>query len=104
MRVIHGLNRITLTAEDIPHYERVDTELVDAADRPSSEEYDRYAYLVKVAYENGYCWRCETVPRTTITSISVADTSDIHVVDRLAFLPSFHIHSKIFIYHGYQLI
>lgn len=48
------LERISLSPEDVPEYERVDTSLVLAADRPSTEEYDRYAYLVKVAYEHGY--------------------------------------------------
>jgi glycogen debranching enzyme len=48
------LERIELAPEDIPRYERVDTEIVNSEDRPSSAEYDRYAYLVKLAYENGY--------------------------------------------------
>jgi len=48
------LDRISLAPEDVPEYQRVDTTLVDSADRPSNEEYDRYAYLVKVAYDKGY--------------------------------------------------
>ena len=48
------LNHIRLRPEDVPQYRRVDTEIVGKEDRPSNEEYDRYAYLVKVAYENGY--------------------------------------------------
>ena len=31
---------------DVPDYQRVDTALIDAADRPSDAEYDRYAYIV----------------------------------------------------------
>jgi glycogen debranching enzyme len=50
----NALKRISLKAGDVPEYRRVDTEIVDSADRPSNEEYDRYAYLVKVAYDNGY--------------------------------------------------
>ncbi len=40
--------------ENVPLHKRVDTEIVGSEDRPGNEEYDRYAYLVKVAYENGY--------------------------------------------------
>ncbi|KKL18454.1 hypothetical protein LCGC14_2475380, partial [marine sediment metagenome] len=45
-----ALQRILLRPNDIPSYQRVDTAIVDPADRPSNREYDRYAYLVKVAY------------------------------------------------------
>jgi mannosylglycerate hydrolase len=41
-----ALRRIALTPEQVPHYERIDVQLADAAERPSDFEYDRYAYLV----------------------------------------------------------
>ena len=50
-RVLAG---ITLSAEQVPAYQRVDTTVVSAAERPSAAEYDRYAHLVQVAYRHGY--------------------------------------------------
>lgn len=48
-----ALARIVL--DEIPDYQRVDTEVVDSSQRPTNAEYDRYAYLVKcyrdVAYD-----------------------------------------------------
>jgi hypothetical protein len=48
-----ALARIVL--DEVPHYERVDIEVVDSSQRPTNAEYDRYAYLVKsyrdVAYD-----------------------------------------------------
>jgi hypothetical protein len=41
--------------------------------------------LYAVSYENGYCWNCATAPKTTVTSINVADPADIAVVDSVAF-------------------
>jgi hypothetical protein len=49
-----SLKRITLKPDDIPQYKRVDTEIVGSEDRPSNAEYDRYAYLVRVGYDNEY--------------------------------------------------
>jgi Trehalase len=49
-----ALERIAPRAEEIPHYERVDVEFVDAAQRPTDAEYDRYAYLVKLYRDLGY--------------------------------------------------
>ena len=40
------LQRIQPRPEEIPAYRRVDTQIVDATDRPGDAEYDRYAYLV----------------------------------------------------------
>jgi mannosylglycerate hydrolase len=48
------LARILLAPEDVPDYRRVDTELTDAAQRPTSADYDRYAYLVGVFREHAY--------------------------------------------------
>lgn len=41
--------------------------------------------LYAVAYENGWCWSCDPRPRTTITSINIADPTNIAVIDRLAY-------------------
>ena len=43
-----ALARISPSREAMPHYERVDLDFVDAAQRPTDAEYDRYAYLVKL--------------------------------------------------------
>jgi hypothetical protein len=43
-----ALARISPAREAMPDYERVDLEFVDAAQRPTDAEYDRYAYLVKL--------------------------------------------------------
>ena len=48
------LARIPLPDGEIPDYQRVDTEFVDASQRPTNEEYDRYAYLVKCYRDAGY--------------------------------------------------
>jgi hypothetical protein len=49
-----ALERIAPPPEAIPSYERVDVEFVDAAQRPTDAEYDRYAYLVKLYRDLGY--------------------------------------------------
>src|SRR5918995_1292033 len=49
-----ALARIELAAEDVPEYRRVDVEVAAADERPSDEEYDRYAYLVGVFRELAY--------------------------------------------------
>jgi Trehalase len=43
-----ALARISPGREAIPDYERVDLDFVDASQRPTDAEYDRYAYLVKL--------------------------------------------------------
>jgi hypothetical protein len=43
-----ALARISPSPEAIPAYTRVDAEFVDAAQRPTDDHYDRYAYLVKL--------------------------------------------------------
>jgi len=48
------LARITLRPDRVLPYRRVDSRIVDAAERPSDAEYDRYAYLVRLAWENDY--------------------------------------------------
>jgi hypothetical protein len=49
-----ALSRIKIEDGMVPEYHRVDTDLVGVAERPSTAEYDRYAYLVKIFYENDY--------------------------------------------------
>ncbi len=49
-----ALARLLLTPDQVPTYRRVDTALVAADERPSSTDYDRYAYLVQLAYTNDY--------------------------------------------------
>ena len=49
-----ALARISPSREAIPDYKRVDDELVDAAQRPTDDHYDRYAYLVKLYRDWGY--------------------------------------------------
>ncbi len=46
--------RLTLRPDQIPPYQRADTTHVDAADRPTNAEYDRYVYLVKLFADHGY--------------------------------------------------
>jgi hypothetical protein len=49
-----ALARISPAPEAIPAYERVDVDFVDAAQRPTDAQYDRYAYLVKLYCDWGY--------------------------------------------------
>lgn len=48
------LQRIHLQPDEVPAYQRVDTQLVNAEDRPTTMEYDRYVYLVKLFAERNY--------------------------------------------------
>ncbi|HEX2728875.1 MAG TPA: glycoside hydrolase, partial [Rubrobacteraceae bacterium] len=48
------MQRLQLREDEIPHYQRADTHLVSAADRPVSAEYDRFAYLVRLFAGRGY--------------------------------------------------
>jgi len=49
-----ALARISPPPDAIPDYKRVDVEFVDAAERPTDADYDRYAYLVKLYRDWGY--------------------------------------------------
>jgi hypothetical protein len=49
-----ALARISPAHDAIPVYERVDLDFVDAGQRPTDAEYDRYAYLVKLYRDCGY--------------------------------------------------
>jgi hypothetical protein len=49
-----ALARISPAHDAIPAYERVDLDFVDATQRPTEAEYDRYAYLVKLYRDCGY--------------------------------------------------
>ncbi|RMG90782.1 MAG: glycoside hydrolase [Chloroflexi bacterium] len=50
----NALARMELKSEQIPAYRRVDTQTVDAAERPTDSEYDRYIYLVRMFSERNY--------------------------------------------------
>jgi glycogen debranching enzyme len=47
-----ALARIEL--DSVPEYQRVDTLVVDASQRPTNAEYDRYAYLVQLYRDRDY--------------------------------------------------
>jgi glycogen debranching enzyme len=49
-----ALARISPERDAIPDYERVDLDFVDADQRPTEAEYDRYAFLVKLYRDCGY--------------------------------------------------
>jgi len=49
-----SLKRIKLTSDMVPEYKRADTSVVSSKDRPSNDDYDRYAYLVKLFYDHDY--------------------------------------------------
>jgi mannosylglycerate hydrolase len=49
-----ALARISPARDAIPAYERVDLDFVDAGQRPTDAEYDRYAYLVKLYRDRDY--------------------------------------------------
>jgi glycogen debranching enzyme len=49
-----ALARIVLSAEEIPTYRRVDVDVANAAERPTDDHYDRYAYLVHLFRDAGY--------------------------------------------------
>jgi hypothetical protein len=48
------LSRIELASHEVPDYRRVDTELMEASQRPTNDDYDRYAYLVGVLRDHRY--------------------------------------------------
>jgi Trehalase len=49
-----ALAAIQVAEDDVPEYRRVDIDVADAAERPSNEHYDRYAYLVHLFRSLGY--------------------------------------------------
>lgn len=49
-----SLERIDLASANLPPYTRKDTQLADASERPTSDEYDRYVYLLELGKENQY--------------------------------------------------
>jgi hypothetical protein len=48
------LDRITIAPGSLPPYQRRDTSLVDAAERPTQHHYDRYVYLLELAKRHRY--------------------------------------------------
>jgi len=43
-----SMNRIIIDYDKLPKYVRQDTNLADPAERPTSEQYDRYVYLLEL--------------------------------------------------------
>jgi hypothetical protein len=48
------MERMHLRSDQIPRYHRADIHTVSASDRPTSDTYDRFAYLVKFFADRGY--------------------------------------------------
>ncbi len=49
-----SMNRITIDKNQLPPYERQDTKLADSKERPTSEQYDRYVYLLTLGKKYKY--------------------------------------------------
>lgn len=49
-----SLDRIQVRPEDLPPYQRRDTSLADPSERPTSEQYDRYVYLLLLGKKYQY--------------------------------------------------
>nr|MDQ4030131.1 glycoside hydrolase [Actinomycetota bacterium] len=49
-----ALARMVLASDEIPAYRRVDVDVAPAAERPTDDHYDRYAYLVHLFRDAGY--------------------------------------------------
>jgi mannosylglycerate hydrolase len=84
-----ALARISPPHDAIPTYERVDVEFVDAAQRPTNDHYDRYAYLVMLYRDWGYDPRrireeCPFVVRDVLfNSLLVQSNRDLAEVSRV---------------------
>ncbi len=42
-------------------------------------------FVYVVTYENGWCWNCESTPRTTVTAIDLSDPANPVLADQVAF-------------------
>ena len=49
-----SLNRIEIKEGQIPYYERRDTSIASADERPTSSQYDRYVYLLELGKKHAY--------------------------------------------------
>lgn len=49
-----SLDRIHISKGDLPHYERRDTNIADPSERPTSQQYDRYVYLLLLGKKYQY--------------------------------------------------
>lgn len=49
-----SLNRININPEDIPAYQRRDTSIAPTDERPTSDQYDRYVYLLQLGKKYAY--------------------------------------------------
>ncbi len=87
-----SLNRITIDRDKLPLYTRKDTSIADAAERPTSDQYDRYVYLLQLGKLNQYDGPAilEESPfliqDSMMNSILIrSNQSLIHIADRLGF-------------------
>jgi hypothetical protein len=53
-----ALKRVALARGDVPDYKRVDNTVLDPSERPTNDEYDRYAYFVKLYRDCNYDASC----------------------------------------------
>ena len=49
-----SLDRIVINKKELPHYERRDTSIADAEERPTAYQYDRYVYLLQLGKKYKY--------------------------------------------------
>jgi hypothetical protein len=49
-----SMNRIEIDHATLPEYTRRDTSIADASERPTSDQYDRYVYLLQLGKTNQY--------------------------------------------------
>lgn len=49
-----SLDRIDIDYDKLPKYERRDTSIADASERPTKAQYDRYVYLLELGKKHGY--------------------------------------------------
>ena len=49
-----SMDRIVIDKDKLPKYTRRDTQIADADERPTSDQYDRYVYLLELGKKNKY--------------------------------------------------
>lgn len=49
-----SMDRIVIDADKLPNYTRRDTSIADPSERPTSEQYDRYVYLLELGKKHQY--------------------------------------------------
>jgi glycogen debranching enzyme len=84
-----ALARMSPAPEDVPDYRRIDTEVTELAERPTDDDYDRYAYLVGLFREHSY--RADLIRETspfvvqavTFNSLLVQSNRDLAEIARV---------------------